>query len=329
MKNQLVLFATGALTLSAFGIVAPASADLVTRCVGEGGAVTVPGDLVVPRGAACSLTGTTVTGDVRVAAGADLVAVDVTVDGRVVVADDAYLDTTGTTVAGEVILSGAFGGYFEGSEIGDRVVTRASASTDTGGFAYAVGSRVTGDLVSRSAEVFAEDSELGGLVSTDSLYADLYSSFVDGTVLVRANEQGSTLCNVAVQGTSRFQNNTGAVQLGSDGPGAACAAGSFWGDDVTVTGTTGGAFVDGNIIDGDLTLRDNDPVALVGQSNLVRGEIRGDFEEWDGTDPSSIASTSEQGSDPQQRRATLEDKVEQRQQQARKSAEQAGAADLG
>lgn len=329
MKKQFhVLLATGSLALSTLVVAAPANADLVTRCVGEGGAVTVPGDLVVPRDASCSLTGTTVTGDVRVAAGADLIAADVSVGGRVVVAEDGYFDATDSTVAGEVVLTGAFGSSLQTSEVGDRVLTRPSAGTETGGFVLAVSSQVTGALVSRSGEVLAEDSELGALDSRDSLYTDLYGSFVDGTVLVRANEQGSTLCNVAVQGTSAFQDNADAVQLGSDGPRTDCAAGSYWGDDVTVTGTTGGVFVDENIVNGDLTLRGNDPVALVGGSNLVRGALLGEYEEWDGSEPDLVASQSAQP-DPQQRRAVLEDRVEQRQQDAVESADRAGAADLG
>ena len=69
-----------------------ASADLVTRCSGTAGDVTVPGDLVVPAGQTCDLTGTTVDGDVRVRAGADLIGEDVTVTGDIVGAADAYLD---------------------------------------------------------------------------------------------------------------------------------------------------------------------------------------------------------------------------------------------
>ena len=43
----------------------PATAALVTHCIGTGGAVTVPNDLYVPAGESCSLEGTTVTGNVQ------------------------------------------------------------------------------------------------------------------------------------------------------------------------------------------------------------------------------------------------------------------------
>lgn len=56
----------------------------VTHCVGEGGAVTVPGDLLVSVGSNCVLEGTTVTGDVQITTGADPVADDITVEGDVI-----------------------------------------------------------------------------------------------------------------------------------------------------------------------------------------------------------------------------------------------------
>lgn len=144
---------------------------------------------------------------------------------------------------------------------------------------------------------------------------------------MRANELGGVACNVAVQGTARFLNNAGPVQLGSDGPVSQCSTGgSYWGDDVTVNGTTGGVYLDDDIVNGDLTLRNNDPVALVGAGNLVRGQILGEYEEWDGSEPAGMASSSVQA---ETRRADLEQQVEERQQEAVESAEDAGSADLG
>ena len=61
---------TAVVTASVVGAAAPAArADLITYCIGTGGAVTVPNDLYVPAGESCSLEGTTVTGNVQVAAG--------------------------------------------------------------------------------------------------------------------------------------------------------------------------------------------------------------------------------------------------------------------
>src|SRR5690606_15784208 len=86
MKLRRALAATTLLASGgAIALAAPANADLVTRCVGEGGAVTVPGDLVVPAGKTCWLDGTTVEGNVRVQAGADLIVTGGTLKGSVVV----------------------------------------------------------------------------------------------------------------------------------------------------------------------------------------------------------------------------------------------------
>src|SRR4051812_37081282 len=84
---------TIAVTASLVGAASPAGAALVTYCVGTGGAVTVPNDLLVPAGESCSLEGTKITGNVRVAAGANLVIAGGIVNGEVQVAADGYLDS--------------------------------------------------------------------------------------------------------------------------------------------------------------------------------------------------------------------------------------------
>ncbi|HET7329093.1 MAG TPA: hypothetical protein VFJ14_17620 [Nocardioidaceae bacterium] len=333
MKKQTVGAIAVAATLGATTLAwsSPASAELNTRCVGEAGAVTVPGDLVVPRGEVCILTGTTVQGDVRVARNADLLADGATIGGRVAANNNAYFEAVGSTVDGEVVLNGAYGSYLESSDLGARVLTRPNAITDTGGFVYTFQSSVSGSLVSRSAELFVEASEIGGTVnSRNSLYADLYESFVDGRVLVRNNERGGVVCASAVQGDSRFVGNGVVVQLGSDGPFADCADGSYWGGDVTANRNTGGVFVDNNIVNGDLTLRNNDPVAQVGDDNMIRGEIVGQYEDWDAAAPMTLQHRSvAPQSNPQRRDNILDQKIEQRHAGAVKSAARAGAAHIG
>src|SRR5690625_1712902 len=101
---------TGVLTVAAVAAAGmftavPASADLVTRCIGTAGEVTVPGDLVVPPGETCDLTGTTVDGDVRVRAGSDLIGDGVSITGDVIGAGDAYIDLVGSEVAGAVTMN--------------------------------------------------------------------------------------------------------------------------------------------------------------------------------------------------------------------------------
>jgi hypothetical protein len=307
----------------------PASAELTTRCVGEGGAVTVPGDLVVPRGGSCTLTGTTVTGDVRVGPGADLIAEDVSVGGNVAVARDGYFEAFTSTVDGATVLRGAHGAYLEGTELGGRVATLPDDASGIGGFVYTFESELADDLVSRSAELFVDTSEVGGNVnSVSSQYADLYESFVDGGVSVRNNELGGVVCSSAVQGESRFVDNGDAVQLGAEGPFANCRGGSYWGADVTVAFTTGGVFADNNVVDGNLTLRDNDPVALVGPNNVIRGDIIGEFEDWDGTEPAR-AQRSAGGSAADSRESALQNRIDRRHDSAVASADRAGNAGLG
>ena len=64
------------------GLAAPAHAD-DRRCAGTIRAVTIDGDVVVPRGATCTLIGTRVDGNVKVYRNAKLVAKGVRVGGSI------------------------------------------------------------------------------------------------------------------------------------------------------------------------------------------------------------------------------------------------------
>lgn len=329
MKKRTVAIATAAAACAmSLTTAEPASADLTTRCVGEGGAVTVPSDLVVPRGRSCTLTGTKVLGDVRVAKGADLIANDVSVEGRVRVAEDAYFDTTGTSVDGPVRMRSSYGAHFDASAFGSRVNARPNANTDHGGFVFALESEVSGNVVARKSELFLEDSEIGGTVkSRGSLYTDVYGSFIDGRLLVRDNRLGSMVCAAVVQGSSRFVGNGEVVQLGSDGPVANCAGASYWGGNVTVNDSTGGVYVDHNIVNGNLTLRRNDPVAQLGDSNRVRGKVRGEYEDMTSAKKPQLRSMAPNSAT--QRDERLTEKAAKRRSAAVKSADRAGAANIG
>ena len=322
-KCAAALAAAAALGASTLLVAAPASAELTTRCVGEGGAVTVPGDLVVPRNGSCSLDGTTITGDVWIGRGADLITENVTVGGGVTGVGNAYFEAFSTSVDGSVVLNGSHGAYLEDSEVGDRVLTQWGDDV-AGGFVYTFQSAVGDDLVSQGGELFVESTEVAGALRSDlSQYTDLYDSFVDGGVLVRDNELGGVVCASAVQGDSRFVGNIDTVQLGADGPFADCDGSNFWGGDVAVRDTQGGVLLDHNIVDGDLTLRDNDPVALFGPRNLVRGDVLGEFDEWDGSQPARQRSAS-----AETREQALQRKVTQRHDSAVRSADRAGNAHL-
>ncbi|PRY39748.1 hypothetical protein [Umezawaea tangerina] len=256
-----------------------ANADLVTYCVGGGGAVTVPNDLYVPAGESCSLRGTVITGNVRVAAGANLVVDGGTVNGSVGVAANGYLDATDTRIDGDVTLAaGGFGVYLKNTDTSGVVLQpRGSATID--GFLYAErGSKVDGTVTAGVGEVSVSDSEVTGNVSTNGAYlTDLHGTFVDGTLSVLNNATGSVVCGSAVQGRSTFAGNVGGVQLGPNGGLDSCASGGYFARDVGISNTTGGrTTLDDNVINGSLALTANNPVAEVADNNRIRNGVVGE-----------------------------------------------------
>lgn len=322
-KTVAVLTATVAVGAGSMFWAVPATADLTTRCVGEAGAVTVPGDLIVPRDTSCTLDGTTVLGDVRVAQGADLVAENAVIEGQLSGAVNAYIEMVGGTVGGQVVLSGAYGAYLESTEAADRVLTRPGGGSEVGGFIYTSGAGIAGDVISRSGELFIEGSDVAGSIdSRGSAYTDVHETFIDGSLVVRGNQLGSVVCGSVVAGEALFADNTDTVQIGADGPVTDCATGSYWGSNITVAGNTGGVVVDNNIVNGAVTLRGNTPITQLGQGNMIRGEVTGEFQDW--TDAGvSMRSMSEP------RDAAIERKIEERRTVAVDSAAETGPADLG
>jgi hypothetical protein len=266
-------------TATVMGTAPNANADLVTYCVGSGGPVTVPNDLFVPDGQSCSLRGTTITGNVRVAAGGNLVISGGTVNGAVAVAADGYLDATDTRIDGDVTLAaGGFGVFLKNTDTGG-VVLQPKGTATVEGFLFAErGSKVDGNLTAGVGEVSVADSEVVGNVSTTAAYlTDLHGTFVDGTLSVLNNATGSVVCGSAVQGRATFAGNVGGVQLGPNGGLDSCASGGYFARDVSVSSTTGGrTTLDDNVINGSLTLSANTPVAEVADNNRVRNGIVGD-----------------------------------------------------
>lgn len=335
MKNKTV----GAIAIAAFVgattllTVGTASAALTTKCVGDGGAVTVPGDLVVPAGMSCTLTGTTVTGDVRIAKGADLIADGAIFQGRVAAANDAYFEASnGTKIAGTLVLNGAYGAYLEDAGLDGKL--RSTSLADAPALVYAFNSDLGGAISSNGDELFVEQSSVAGSVdSVGSVYSDVYQSFVDGKLTVSGSALGSVICGTAVQGAASFTGNAGLVQLGSNGPTSDCTTGSYWGSDVSADGNTAGVYVNNNIVRGNVVFGTNDPVAQVGADNTVRGSITGDHENWDGSAPAAAASKSMAKSMAksavQQRGAAMNHKLQQRQAAAVASADKAGVAAIG
>ena len=273
MKSRTVfstILATGIVLAAAS--TSPASADLVTRCIGTAGAVTVPGDLVVPAGQACTLTGTTVEGKVRVQPGADLVVLDATFNDTVVVSPDAYFDATTSSITGTVTSRG-FGVYLDRSMLGEDVRGRADASS----FTYLYNSTVAGQGDARAGDLLVDSSQVAGQVrGIDTTFVDVANSTLSGALTVKNNAEGTSVCASEVDGDTLLTENTG-VQLGAGDLLGSCSDGAnYFGGSVQVSDTTGGVTVNGNIVRGDLLGTGNDP-APTGEGNRVRGTIGGQF----------------------------------------------------
>lgn len=274
------LAAVTAVVTAAALTVAPtsASADLVTHCIGTGGAVTVPNDLLVPAGKSCALTGTTITGNVSVAAGANLVVAGGRISGEIQIAADGYLDAGDTTVGGGIDLaSGGYGVFLKDTGTGS-ITVRAKGSATIDSFLFAENAAIDGTVTANAGEIRLDrGTEVTGNVgSTGSYYTDVHDSFVDGTLSVLNSATGSVVCGSAVRGRATFAGNLGGVQLGPNGTLDGCASGGYWGRDVSVSNTTGGVTVDDNIIDGKLTTTANTPAAKVAANNRIRGGVAGE-----------------------------------------------------
>ncbi|SDT04675.1 hypothetical protein [Actinoplanes derwentensis] len=264
-------------TVTALVAVPAAHAALVTHCVGTGGAVTVPNDLLVPAGESCTLTGTIITGNVSVLAGANLVTDGVRIAGDLQIAGDGYLDADGSTVNGSVELAaGGYGVYLRDSTTGS-VAVRPQGSAPGESFLFVEASSVSGTVNAQAGQVRLDrGSAVSESVSTNnSHYTDVHDSFVDGTLSVLNSAGGSVVCGSAVRGKSTFAGNLGGVQLGPNGRLDSCASGGYFGREVGISNTTGGVTVDDTIIDGALNLAGNSPVAQVAANNRIRGGVHG------------------------------------------------------
>jgi hypothetical protein len=280
-RRSLVKLATASAALTVVAVLgaAPsANADLITYCVGTGGAVTVPNDLYVPPGESCTLTGTTITGNVTVAAGGNLVVAGGHISGEARIAADGYLDATDTAIGGPVELaSGGYGVFLNGAQSGP-VTVRPKGSSPIDSFLFVERTTIAGNVAAGAGEVRLDRTTQveGNVSSTGTYYTDVHDSFVDGTLSVLNSATGSVVCGSAVRGRSTFAGNLGGVQLGPNGTLDGCASGGYWGRDVSITNTTGGVSVDDNIIDGKLTTTANNPAARVAANNRIRGGVVGD-----------------------------------------------------
>lgn len=277
--KKLSLVAALAMGVASVGLVAPsANAAFTTTCIGEGGAVTIPGDLVVPAGRSCSLDGTVVQGNVRVAKDADLVVVNGKVQGNVVVNENAFLDAKDTEFSGTFAARESFGSLLTNATVTGAVST-ISNTTDEGFLIISDSTlgaqvRATGgslDLMSSSVAT--------NVLGLDAEYTDLHDSVVGGRLQVDNNALGGVVCASEVYGDATYSGNQDAVQLGgtrANGGASECVGSNFFNKNVSINGTKGGVQVVGNIIRGNLSGTENDP-APIGSGNRVRGTVSGQF----------------------------------------------------
>jgi hypothetical protein len=323
MKLRRALAATTLLASGgAIALAAPANADLVTRCVGEGGAVTVPGDLVVPAGKTCWLDGTTVEGNVRVQAGADLIVTGGTLKGTVVVNENAYVDATDTTITGTIRTANAFGAYLDNSEVGGAVNASTDAESPYDGFVYVVGSEIAGKVEARvPGEVLLDGARVGGAVVTDGTrYTDIYDSTLDKALTVTNNPDGAVFCESEVYGSASYSGNSYVLQLGANGPITSCEGASYWDKNLDVSNNTATIVVSNNVIRGNLSGEGNDP-APTGENNRVRGTVSGQFVDLPA--PAALRASA-----AQDRAAELAAKAAERRSDAQAEADAAGDAKL-
>ncbi|WP_299033730.1 hypothetical protein [uncultured Pseudokineococcus sp.] len=280
---KLISALTAGTLLAAGGVVAvagPATSApaLTTRCSGTADGITITGDLVVPSGQSCDLTGVTVTGSTRVAAGGDLVAEGSSFGGGVVVAEDAFFGAVDSSVAGRVTSRQGFGVTLEGSQA-QSVVTRAVEGSDVLGVTWLEdGSTVSGAVDARAGELLISSSTVGGPVrGIGTTYTDVVDSTLRGSLDVVDNAEGGVFCESEVYGDAIYTGNMSLLQLGADGPVEVCDGASFWGGDVTISDNMAEITLDQNIVAGNLSGEGNDPAPTVGEGNRVRGELSGQF----------------------------------------------------
>lgn len=319
--RKLIAVLFGAALLVTSGAVGSAQANLITHCVGVAGAVTVPGDLVIPAGESCSLSGTTINGNVRVAADASLVGEEITVNGNVTGQAEAYLDLTDSEVSGNVINRGAYGVYLDRSDA-NAYTSTANVNPET--FLASYQSTFSGRIAVSGGSFLLESSEVNRFVEVDeAYYADVLDSVVGGALTVTGAEYGSMVCGSEIDGAGEFGDNGHGVQLGVGGALGICEqAASVWGGDVTVSGTAGLAQVSQNIIRGNLDGAGNDSVSA--SDNRVRGQIQGQFAEQ--TQPRSLRLEAD--AQAQTARGDIEELRAERLGTAEEQAELAGPAGL-
>lgn len=335
MKRSTYALATAAVGIATIAAVPTADAAFTTVCVGEGAAVTVPGDLRVPAGETCWLKGTTVEGDVKVAPGANFIAESATIGGQVIARDDAWVDLDDSAVDGQVRLVNAYGYYGVGARLGDGAVVNRNDETLPPGLFLSYDSSIAGNLTARDGEVALEGTMVDGqVVGRGALYVDVIDSVVTGRLRVIDTAEGSIVCDSEIYGNGVFDGNADVLQLGGSGTYGDCESSTYWDGNLTVRDNAAAVSLHDNIVRGDLGGNGNDP-APTGDANRVRGNTWGQFrdlapaaETQAASEPGTTTKALEQAADPMDRTGELERAADERREAAITQAVEAGPADL-
>ena len=174
------------LTMAAALAAAPAALAEETTCRGTIGARTVD-NLRVPEGAACTLTGTTVKGTIKVESKATLDASRVRVVGNVQAENHKFVSLTGSTVGGSVQFDQ--GGAFK---VANTDVEGSIQVTSNSGR-----SRLKANTVNQDVQVF---SHRDGIAIVDNR--------IDGNLQCKENTPPPTGGGNRVQGNKEDQCRT-------------------------------------------------------------------------------------------------------------------------
>ena len=272
-RSVVAASATAALAIGGVTLLAtPAQADLVTMCSGHGGSVTLPTDLAVPTGENCYLDGTVVQGDVTVNEGANLHIVGGEIEGEVTVEPGGYFDSSDSSLAGEVVNKGSYGTYLEDST-GEGLNAVPAEGADNNGFVYVIDSSI-GSVAAEVGGVYVSGTRISeGVESDGAEYTDIVDSVLRGDLTVDGSQSGGVLCDSEVLGAVSYTGGTGPVAVGAGAQEGFCTSVNYIDGDLTVTGVSGGAYIDNNIIGGALVTAENSPVAEIGDNNRVRGGV--------------------------------------------------------
>lgn len=167
-----------------------------TECGGGPGEIetigtdTIQGNLVVRDNDGCSLEGTTVTGNVKVGAGAALLTDGATIDGSVRSAGVYVVGLdNGTRVGGNVVLSGGTGGiYLIDAHIGGKVMLTANSQSVLGVAESEIGGALTIVSNFENSRMFVFDTIVGGNVRYDGNSGNT-QQLIDNTI------RGSLRCS--------------------------------------------------------------------------------------------------------------------------------------